>query len=75
MTYITVSSGKLGGMVVPSPPLADVTLMRVALGKQYSLGTNHHRMFPLAMVGLLAVALVVNPTAHAQDASTASIIQ
>jgi hypothetical protein len=37
-----------------------------------ALGTNHHRMFPVAMVTPLAVALGFNPAARAQDVPTPS---
>jgi quinol monooxygenase YgiN len=53
--------------------------MRVALPSAEemlsTLGASHHRMFPLAMVTMLVVAIRFNPSAHAQDAPTASGVQ
>jgi quinol monooxygenase YgiN len=53
-------------------PRGHVGSMRIKATKQHPPGTSHHRMFPLAMVILLAAAFGFNPAARAQDASTAS---
>jgi quinol monooxygenase YgiN len=46
--------------------------MRINATKRHPLGTSHHRMFPLAMVTLLAAAFGFNPAARAQDVPPAS---
>jgi quinol monooxygenase YgiN len=53
-------------------PREHVDSIRIKATKQHPLGTTHHRMFPLAMVILLAAAFGFNPAARAQDAPTAS---
>jgi quinol monooxygenase YgiN len=53
-------------------PRGHVGSMRIKATKQHPPGTSHHRMFPLAMVILLAAAFGFNTTARAQDAPTAS---
>jgi hypothetical protein len=52
-------------------PRGQVGSMRIKATKQHPPGTSHHRMFPLAMVILLAAVFGFNPAARAQDASTA----
>jgi hypothetical protein len=49
--------------------------MRLEATKQHPLGTSDHRMFPLAMVALLAAAFGSNPAVRAQDVRTASGVQ
>jgi len=56
-------------------PRGRVGSMRIKATKQYPLGASHHRMFPLAMVTLLAAAFGFNPAARAQDVPTASGVQ
>ena len=56
-------------------PHGHVGSMRVKVTKQYSLGTSHRRIFPLAMVTLLAAAFGFNPAARAQDVATTSGVQ
>ena len=56
-------------------PRGHVGSMRIEAAKQHPLGASHHRIFPLAMVALLAVAFGFNPAAHAQDVPTASGVQ
>jgi hypothetical protein len=46
-------------------PRGHVSSMRIKATKLHSLGTSHHRMFPLAMVTLLAAAFGFNPAARA----------
>ena len=75
MSYVTVSKGKLGSVSLPSNPHGRVASMRVKATKQHPLGTSHHRMFPLAMVTLLAAAFGFNPAARAQDVPTALGVQ
>jgi len=53
-------------------PRGHVGSIRIKATKQHPLGTSHHRMFPLAMVTLLAAVFGFNPAARAQDAPTAS---
>jgi quinol monooxygenase YgiN len=53
-------------------PRGHVGSMRFKATKQNPPGTSHQRMFPLAMVILLAAAFGFNPAARAQDASAAS---
>jgi quinol monooxygenase YgiN len=76
---IETANGKLGTVSLPSNPHGRVGSMRVnSIGcmsqanKQDPLSTSHLRMFPLAMVALLAAVFGLNPKARAQDASTAS---
>ena len=66
MSYSTVSSGKLGSVSLPSNTHENLGSMRVKANKKHPLSTDHLRMFPLAMVALLAV-LGLNPIARAQD--------
>jgi quinol monooxygenase YgiN len=56
-------------------PHGQVGSMPIKATKQHLLGTSHHRMFPLAMVALLAAAIGFNPAARAQDVPTASGVQ
>ena len=67
MSYSTVSNGKLGGASLPSNPHGHVVSMRVKAKKEHPLSTGHQRMFPLAMVALLAAVLGLNPIARAED--------
>jgi quinol monooxygenase YgiN len=53
-------------------PRGHLGSMRIRATRQHPLRTSHHRMFPLAMVILLAAAFGFNPAARAQDAPTAS---
>jgi hypothetical protein len=39
--------------------------MRIKATNQHSLGTSHHRMFPLTILTLLAVAFGFNPAVRA----------
>jgi hypothetical protein len=56
-------------------PRGCVGSMRIKATKQHPLGTSHHRMFPLAMVTLLAAAFGFNPAVRGQDVPTASGVQ
>jgi hypothetical protein len=64
---IESANGKLGTVSLPSNPHGRVGSMRVKANKQDPLTTSHHRMFPLAMVALLAAVFGLNPRARAQD--------
>ena len=64
---IESANGKLGTVSLPSNPHGRVGSMRVKANKQDPLTTSHQRMFPLAMVALLAAVFGLNPRAHAQD--------
>ena len=56
-------------------PHGHVGSMRFKATKPHPLGTSHHRMFPLAMVTLLAAAFGFSPAARAQDVATVSGVQ
>jgi quinol monooxygenase YgiN len=75
MSYVTVRKGKLGSISLPSNPLGHAGSTPIKAAKQYPPGTSRDRIFPLAMVALLAVAFGFNPAARAQDVSTASGVQ
>jgi hypothetical protein len=64
---IESANGKLGTVSLPSNPHGRVGSMRVKANKQDPLTTSHQRIFPLAMVALLAAAFGLNPSARAQD--------
>ena len=74
-SYVTINKGKLGSISLPLNPHGHVGSMRIKATRQHPLGPIHHRIFPLAMVTLLAVALGFDPAARAQDVSTASGVQ
>jgi hypothetical protein len=54
--------------VTAGNPGRHVGSVRIKATKQHLLGTGHHRMFPLAMVTLLAAVFGFNPAARAQNA-------
>jgi quinol monooxygenase YgiN len=56
-------------------PHGSAGSIRIKATKQNSLGTSHHRLFPLAMVTLLAAAFGFNPAARAQGVPAASGVQ
>jgi hypothetical protein len=64
---IESANGKLGTVSLPSNPHGRVGSMRVKANKQDPLTTSRQRMFPLAMVALLAAVFGLNPRARAQD--------
>jgi quinol monooxygenase YgiN len=72
MLYVTVSKAKLGSVMFPSNTHGHAGSIRVKSTKQHPHGTSHHRMFPLAMVALLAGAVGFSSVARAQDAPAAS---
>ncbi len=60
MSYVTVRKGMLGSVALPASQHGRVGPMRVQAKQQHPLNTSHHRMFPLAMVALLAAVLGLN---------------
>ena len=56
-------------------PRGRVGSIPIKATKHHPLGTSHHRMFPLAMVILLAAAFGFNPAVRAQDVPTTSGVQ
>jgi quinol monooxygenase YgiN len=64
---IESANGKLGSVSLPSNPHGYVGSIRIKADKQHPLRTSHQRMFPLAMVALLAAIFGLNPRARAQD--------
>ena len=75
MPHVAVSKGKLSSIRLSTNRYAHLGSMRTNATEQYPLGTNHHRMFPLAMVTLLAVAFGFTPATHAQAVAAASDVQ
>jgi len=69
---IESANGKLGVVSLPANPHERVGSMRVKANKQDPLTTGHQRMFPVAMVALLAAVFGLNPKARAQDVPTPS---
>jgi hypothetical protein len=69
---IESAKGKLGSVSLPSDPYGHVGSIGVKANKQHPLSTSHQRMFPLAMVSLLAAVVGLNPRTRAQDVPTAS---
>src|ERR1700736_1812976 len=72
MSYSTVSNKNLRSVSLTSNPHGRFGPMHARANKQHPISTSHQRMFPLAMVALLAAVFGLNPTARAQDAPTAS---
>jgi hypothetical protein len=68
---IEPTNGKLGMVSLPSDPHGCVRSIRVKVNRQNPLTTNHQRMFPLVMLGLLA-AFGLNLKARVQDVPKAS---
>ena len=67
MSYVTVGNEKLGSVTLPSNAHGHSGSMSVKTTNQHPLSTSRQRMFPLAMVALLAAAFGFNPGARAQD--------
>jgi hypothetical protein len=67
MSYVTVGNEKRGSVTFPSNAHGHSGSMRVKTTNQRPLSSSRHRMFPLAMVALLAAAFGFNPGARAQD--------
>jgi hypothetical protein len=67
MSYVTVGNEKLGSVTLPSNAHGHSGSMNVKTTNQHPLSTSRQRMFPLAMVALLAAAFGFNPGARAQD--------
>jgi hypothetical protein len=69
MSYVTVGNEKQGSGTLPCNAHGHPGSISVKTTNQRPLSTSRHRMFPLAMVALLASAFGFNPGAHAQDAA------
>jgi quinol monooxygenase YgiN len=69
---IESTNGKLGTVSLPSNPDGGVGLIRSKANQQDPPLTSHQRLFPLAMVALLAAVFGLNPKARAEDVPTAS---
>jgi hypothetical protein len=67
MSYVTVGNEKLGSVTLPSSAHGNSGSITVKTTNQHPLSTRPQRMFPLAMVALLAAAFGFNPGARAQD--------
>lgn len=67
MSYVTVGNEKLGSVTLPSNAHGHSGAMSVETTNQHPLSTSRHRMFPLAMLTLLAAALGFNTGGRAQD--------
>jgi hypothetical protein len=67
VSYVTVRNEKLGSVTLPPNPHGHSGSMSVKTTNQHPLSSSRHRMFPLAMVVLLAAAFGFNPGARAQD--------
>jgi hypothetical protein len=67
MSHVTVGNEKLGSVTAPSDAHGRSGAMSAKTTNQHPLSTNRRRMFPLAMVALLAAAFGFNPGALAQD--------
>jgi hypothetical protein len=67
MSYVTVGNERLGSLMLPSNANGHSGSMSVETANQHPLSTSRHRMFPLAMVALLAAAFGSSPGARAQD--------
>jgi quinol monooxygenase YgiN len=69
---IVPANGKLGTVYFPSNPHGRVGSIRAKANQQDPLTTSQQRLFPLAMVALLAAVFGLNPKARAEDVPTAS---
>ena len=67
MSYATISKGKLGSVTLPASQHGHSGSMSVEARKQHPLSRSHHRVFPLAVVALLAAVFGSNLRARAQD--------
>jgi hypothetical protein len=66
MSYAT-NKGKVGSITLPANHHGHSASMSVETRKQHPLSSSHHRMFPLAVVALLAAAFGFNLRARAQN--------
>src|SRR6202521_5236785 len=64
---IESANKKLGTVSLPSNLHGRVGSLHVKFNQQDPLTRSHQRMFPLAMVALLAAVFGLNPRARAQD--------
>jgi hypothetical protein len=67
MLYNTISKRKLGSVTRPARQDGPAELMGVKTKKQHRFSRSHQRLFPLAVVALLAVVFGFNPRARSQD--------
>jgi hypothetical protein len=67
MSYVTVSNEKLGSVTLPPNAHGHSGSMSVKTTNQHPPSTSRQRMFPLAMVVLLAAAFGCNRGPRAQD--------
>jgi hypothetical protein len=67
MSYVTVGNEKLGSDTLDPNAYGHSGSMSVKTTNQHPLSTRRQRMFPFAMVALLAAACGFNPGARAQD--------
>src|SRR5713101_3003501 len=67
MLFIKVGNEKLGSVTLPSDTQGYSGSMSVKTTNQHPLSTRRQRMFPLAMIALLAAAFGFNPGVRAQD--------
>jgi hypothetical protein len=67
MSYVTAGNEKLGSVTPPSDAHGRSGAMSAKTTNQHPLSTSRRRMFPLAMVALLAAAFGFNPRARAQE--------
>ncbi|QNI31674.1 hypothetical protein H7849_21865 [Alloacidobacterium dinghuense] len=67
MSYVTVGNKELSSATLPSNANGHSGSMSAKTTSQRLLNASRHRMFPLAMVALVAVAFGFNPGARAQD--------
>ena len=70
MSFIKVGNKKLGSITHPSDARGYSGSMSVKTTNQHLLITSRQRMFPLAMVALLAAAFGCNPGPRAQEVAT-----
>ncbi|MDX6498833.1 MAG: hypothetical protein QOG23_2093 [Blastocatellia bacterium] len=70
MSYIRVGNEKLGSVTLPSDAHGHSGSMSVNTTNQHPLCTSRQRMFPLALVVLLAAAFGCNSGPRAQDVAT-----
>jgi hypothetical protein len=67
MSFGMVGNKKLGSVTPPSDAHGHSGSMSVKTTNQHPLSTSRQRMFPLALVALLAAAFGCNPGPRAQD--------
>ena len=70
MSYVTVGNEKLGSVTLPANAHGYSGSMSVKTTNQHPPSTSRQRMFPLALVVLLAAAFGCNRGPRAQDVAT-----